>query len=349
MISRTQGRSESLEARTTARCRTLAVQLRRTLTVYNTDNVASFGLAIAYTALLALVPLAVFTLALAGLVVQEPATQERVGRALLDHLPITTASGRAQLQDALRVIAQRRPALGLVSLLVAAYAARGIVVQLRTGLSVALKIARPRTLVRGVLVDLGMAVGLGLLLLLSLTLTLGIALVQTANAGLPGTPLPQPLIVLLTLLYAVTPLLVSVAVFAVLYTVVARGVLPWRAVLPGALLAALAFEVVKVGFAWYAAHVGSSTTMPGAIGVVIAFLALPHFGAQIALFGAVFARVCSEHGTTPPRAADIPRADPLSVKPVLSTAVATGQSPAPGAVARQPGLTGPPTDERPGG
>ncbi len=284
-----------------ARGRRLAGGLRRTVTAYNAAHTASFAHAIAYTALLALVPLAVFTLAVTGLVLRDPATQERAGAALLEHLPITTASGRAQLQDALRVIAQSRPAVGLVSLLVAAYAARAVVVQLRTGLSVAFQSQRPRSLVRGVLGDLGMAVGLGLLLLLSLALTLGIAVAQSAHAGLFGAPLPRPVILLLTLGYAVAPVLVSVVVFAVLYTVGARGVLGWRAVLPGALLAALAFEVVKVGFAWYAAHAGR-TSLPGAVGVALAFLALPHFGAQITLFGAVFARVYADLTTASPGA-----------------------------------------------
>ena len=141
-----------------------------------------------------------------------------------------------------RTVARWRDLAGVLRHAVSAYNADNAA-------SFAFRSQRPRALVRGALVDLGMAAGLGLLLLLSLVLTLALAVAQRADAGLFGTPLPGPVILLLTLVYAGAPLLVSVFVFAVLYTVGARGVLPWRAVLPGALLAAVAFEVVKVGFA----------------------------------------------------------------------------------------------------
>ena len=292
--------------------RRLAVGLRRTITAYNAGNCTSYANAIAYNALLALVPLAVFLLALAGVFLQDPVTQERVRNALLDNLPITTASGRAQLQDALTTLARTRPALGIVSLALAAYAARGVVLQLRTGLGVAFGIQRRRSLLRGVLFDLGMAVGLLLLLLLSLALTLAITVAQTANAGLLGKPLPLPVTMLLALVYAVAPILVSLLVFGVLYTVVAHALLAWRQVLPGALLAALAFEALKIGFAQYAARVGSANPTYSALGVAVAFLALPHFGAQIALFGAAFARVYRELRTEPPAAGG---SDSVPVRP----------------------------------
>lgn len=282
----------------------VATGLRGAVRVYNADHCGSFANAIAYNTLLALIPLTVFMLALAGLILENPATQERVRNALLDNLPITTAEGRGQLRDGLAALARTRPALGAVSLALAAYAARGVVVQLRTGMSVAFGIERRRSLVRSVLIDLGMAAGLGLLLLLSLSLTLGIAVAQTANASLLGEPLPLPVAILLTLAYAVAPILVSLLVFGVLYTVVARTFLTWREVLPGALLAALAFEALKFGFAVYAARIGRANAMAGTVGVAVAFLALPHFGAQIALFGAAFARVYRELGTQPPAAVD---------------------------------------------
>jgi uncharacterized BrkB/YihY/UPF0761 family membrane protein len=152
--------------------------------------------------------------------------------------------------------------------------------------------------VPGVLIDLCLAVGLGLLLLVSLTLTLALAVAQTADQRLFGEPLPRAVTVLFTPVYAVAPVLVSLLVFAVLYRVAARTVLTWRTVLPGALLAAVAFEIIKVGFAQYAARGGASTTI-GALGGVVAVLALPHFGAQITLFGAVFARVYHDLGGSP--------------------------------------------------
>ena len=78
--------------------------------------------------------------------------------------------------------------------------------------------------------------------------------------------------------------------------------------------------------------------MYGAASVVVAFLALPHFGAQIALFGAVFARVYAERGTAPP-AAMVPATDAR----VCPIARARPRPPA------QPRIDGPPAQSRQAG
>lgn len=305
--------------------RRLVVTLRRTFAVYSADHCGSFANAIAYSALLALVPLTVLTLAVAALFVRDPLREAQLRDALLAHLPVTTAAGREQLQNAVATIADTRPALGVIGLLAAAFAARGVGVQLRTGLNVAFGISKRQRLVHGVFYDLGLAVGLGLLLLLSLCLTLGIAIALTAGGPLVSENRSLPRVVLLALGSSAGSLLVSVLVFAVIYKVVARDVLSWRAVMPGAVLAGLAFEVLKIGFSQYAARVGVDTSAAGTLGVGVALLALPHFGAQITLFGAAFARLNQESRAAPADASAQPSRppEPDLVAPSLTPASVT--------------------------
>ena len=52
--------------------------LRRTVAAYNADRCGSFANAIAYNVLLALVPLTVLLLAVAGLVLRDPSRQEHL-------------------------------------------------------------------------------------------------------------------------------------------------------------------------------------------------------------------------------------------------------------------------------
>lgn len=278
----------------------LLVTLRRTVTAYNADHCSSFANAIAYSALLALVPLTVLVLAVAALFVRDPMREAQLRDALLAHLPVTTAAGRDLLQNAVATVAATRPALGIIGLLVAGFAARAVGAQLHTGLNIAFGITKRQRLVHNVFYDLGLALGLGLLLLLSLGLTLGIAIALTAGGPLVSESRSLPHAVLLTLGSSAAALLVSVLVFAVIYKAVAQSVLSWRAVMPGAVFAGLAFELLKIGFAQYAARVGADTSAAGAIGVGLALLALPHFGAQITLFGAVFARVSQQVSAVPP-------------------------------------------------
>ena len=86
--------------------RMLRVIAVRAVQAYGRDNCSSFAGCMAYNALLALFPLAVFCLALAGLFLRDPATQERVLNSLLDTLPLSQTQGRAQLHDTLQAVAR---------------------------------------------------------------------------------------------------------------------------------------------------------------------------------------------------------------------------------------------------
>ena len=81
---------------------------------------------------------------------------------------------------------------------------------------------------------------------------------------------------------------VSLVVFALVYKLMPHIEVTWRDVLLGALVAALGFEVLKIGFTQYAARFGDYNATYGTLGFVIAFLALAYFDAQVALFGAEF-------------------------------------------------------------
>jgi membrane protein len=268
--------------------------LTRAAKVYSAEHCSSFAAAIAYYALLALFPLAVFAVSLAGYLLRgDLQAQERIVNLIMDNLPLDSQSGRQQLHDQLAAVTHGRVGLGLLGLLGTAYSASALFGAVRTALSAVFNVERPRPLVQGKLLDLGMTLALGLLLFLSLGLTAGVTVVLRLGEDLFGGLAP-----LMSVLVTIGQFLIVPAVTAVicliLYAVIPRAKVRWRDAVPGAVLAAVAFEVLKQGFAQYVAHFGNFDAVYGTLGFVIVFLLFAYFSAQIVLFGATVTRAYSE-------------------------------------------------------
>jgi membrane protein len=112
-------------------------------------------------------------------------------------------------------------------------------------------------------------------------------------------------------------LAVNLGLFLWTYTELGRLPVGWRALLPGALVCAVGFEVLKlVGTIYVPRLVDSSSALYGSLGAVIAILAWLAFFGRLLVYGAVVnvLRWESDHGTVQ---------IPLEV-PRVDTAVAVG-------------------------
>jgi membrane protein len=85
------------------------------------------------------------------------------------------------------------------------------------------------------------------------------------------------------------PLAVSTLTFALTYVLLPNTPVPWREALPGAALAAVLFEILKVGFAWYATNLATFNVVYGSLGTVIAAMLWIYLSAIVLLIGAEFA------------------------------------------------------------
>lgn len=114
----------------------------------------------------------------------------------------------------------------------------------------------------------------------------------TAVQFLPGPIWPVNIAVALA---------IGVGVFLWSAKVLANREVPWRSLLPGAVLAAIGFEVLKVvGGIYVPRAVASSSELYGSIGVVFALLAWLFFFGRLIVYAAVLNVVRWEagHGTT---------------------------------------------------
>jgi membrane protein len=88
---------------------------------------------IAYRVLFSIAPLAIVLVSIFGLVLRDDSVRGDVVSTIVDALPVSSA-GRHDVEDAITAIATPASAAGLLSLLVFAWAASGMMTAIRQGL-----------------------------------------------------------------------------------------------------------------------------------------------------------------------------------------------------------------------
>ena len=260
---------------------------------YGRDRCAIFAAGVTYYALLSLFPLALLVVGTLGFLVTDPEQQQRVVDELMETLPLS-GDGRQELEGVVDSVVAARGALGLVGLVLTAYSASALFGAVRTALNAVFHVERQRPFVLGKAIDLGLVGSFGALLLLSFAMTVAIAFAQRHAEAIAGEEFATLSVWLASLLYLLVPPVVTGLVFLLLFTRVANAGLTVREVVPGVLVAALLFELVKVGFAQYIASFGDYDATYGALGFVVVLLLFFNVAAQVMLLGAECARANAE-------------------------------------------------------
>jgi membrane protein len=131
--------------------------------------------------------------------------------------------------------------------------------------------------------------GLAVLFLLSLAGTVAVHFLQTQGATQFGTAISSSLASVLPIVGLVLPAVISFIAFLVLYRYVPNVKHTVGDVWPGALIAALLFELSKHGFAFYVAHFNNYQALYGALGGMMLFMLWAWVAAYIMLIGAEWA------------------------------------------------------------
>ena len=228
-------------------------------------------------------PLTILVVAVSGLVLHGETARAHVTNTIVDVVPLSD-NGRHQLDTLLRGVTgggAAVTALGAVALL---WSAAGMMSALRTALNAVWDTELRRPFVRGKLVDLLLVGAAGLLIGASAALTVAVHTVGGSlgnAAGLAGGAVQVARWGAGYLL----PLTLDLVVFAGIYRLVPAVPTRLRQVWPGALTAAVGFEVVKTGFAVYVAHFSHYNAVYGSLGAAVTFMLFVYLGALILLFG----------------------------------------------------------------
>jgi membrane protein len=145
--------------------------------------------------------------------------------------------------------------------------------------------------VRRRLLSMGMVLTVGFLLAISLALSAGLAAaLGGVRSAMPGTEL------LWALVDFVAPMIVFIALFAVLFKLLPDVRLAWKDVWLASVVTAVLFSVGKIGIGLYLGR-SSLASAYGAAGSLIVLLVWVYYSASIFLFGAELTQVWSRaHG-----------------------------------------------------
>lgn len=274
------------------------------------DGCPQRAAAISFYALFSIFPLAILSVAVLGLVVNDDQARTRVIGFLLDNLPLTEEGGRRQLQRLLTQVTQDVAgfsALGIGTLL---FAASGVMAAIRHGLNAAFDTGDTRPPVQAKLWDFVMVVVFGVLVTASLALTLADQLLhrlsRSADQLIPGVGGVIAEVVVNA--GRIVPIALAVLVFVGLFRLVPSKRPRLRDIWPGVIVAVIGYELAKMGFAIYLTSFANYGAVYASLGSIIAFLVFVFVAANVALLGA---EVAAEWPRVRSGKYDGPPGDPL--------------------------------------
>ena len=205
-----------------------------------------------------------------------------------------------------------RGAMSIISIGFLVWSALGIFSALSAGISRVFENAPRRPFLKDKLIGLFLMGLAGALAVASVVIGIVTGILQKAAAeliaDLPGGGTAIWLVGLLA------PVLLIFLAFWVIYKVVPNRAVSWGEVLPGAIVAALLWTVLRFGFTWYATSVANYESAFGPISTGITLLVFLYFASVIVLLGAEFARASALDDELGPITAADPRLLPVPVE-----------------------------------
>lgn len=181
-----------------------------------------------------------------------------------------------------------RAGISLFGVIFLIWGALGIFSAITQGVGRAFSATEPRPFWQDKLIGLLLMTVTGLLGVGSVVIGIVTGILQSATeevlARVPGGYLA------LSAIGFVTPLVLIFVAFVVLYRLVPNRRVTMREALPGALVATVAWTVLRVGFTFYATNIAKYDTAFGPISATISLLVFLYFASVIVLLGAEVCR-----------------------------------------------------------
>jgi len=283
--------------------------LARSVAGWSKHNAPRMGAALAFYALLSLMPLLLVLISIAGLVFGTHAAEARV----MGQLQFLIGYQRATILEALLEGAQNK-ADGLlatvIGMLVLLFGATGVLVELRDAMNSIWEVPFRRLstiqelmgMVKERLWSLALVLCIVLVLTASLLFSASVSALGTLTSLLPARE------AVLHLLNALFSFIAITIVFGAIYKVVPRAPIKWRDVMLGAAVTALLFTAGNFLLGLYLGK-ASFTSTYGAASSTVVLAIWVYYSSQIFFLGAEFTKVFAEtYGSAPKKRAGAFRA-----------------------------------------
>jgi len=252
------------------------------------DDATHMAAGVSYYAILSLFPLLLGLIALFSLFLDSATVQEDLFDFFQTYLPASTDL----LESNIKAVINLRGALGVLSLIGLFWSGSAIFGAVSRAVNRAWDIHKDRPFYIAKLRHLTMAMGVGILFLLSLTATAALQVLGGIELPVVGRVsfLENAAVNLGTRFF---PFLITLTIFLIIYKFIPNTKTFWRYIWPGALLAAILFEIAKSLFVFYLNRFADYQAVYGAVGSVIALLVWTYVSAFVLILGAEFS---SEYG-----------------------------------------------------
>ena len=257
-----------------------AVQLMfRTVVAFGNHDSGHIAAGVAYYAVLSIFPLLLGLIALFGLFLLSVDVQNQLLDFVSNNLPGATAIMKENIMSIVRL----RGTLGLVSLVGLFWSASAMFGAVNLAINRAWDVRKSRPFYIGKAREIGMAFGTGLLFLLSLGAS---AIISILRRVINFSAVDLTILDMGSRLVA---FLLILAVFLLLYKFNPNTKTYWSHIWPGALLAAVLFEIARTSlFTFYLNNFAGYQLIYGSIASIIVLLVWIYYSAFIMILGAEF-------------------------------------------------------------
>lgn len=246
---------------------------------FSEDAGTQLAASISYYALFSLFPLTLLAMAVFGTFLRDSDVQQAVLEAIIDFLPVEGST----VADSLKKAASLGPTISVVSFFAAMWSAGALSSAVRQTMDRVFEVNSKRPLLRAKFIDFVLMPVIGLPLIGGVVLT-GVWRFFQRQLAERWSLFDDHLGWAWSIGAFLIPLALTFVAFTALYRFAPNKRHPYRHIVPGALVAAIAFEVLKNGFAWYLDSFGNYNVY-GSLGSVIVLLFWIYLVANILIFG----------------------------------------------------------------
>lgn len=292
---------------------------RKAITGFLQHEALQYAGSMAYFAVLSLFQLLVLGVVVGSLIVGEGEARSFV----VEQVEAGTPLDAGMIGTVIDSVIESRGGMTVISVAFLAWGALGIFAALSNGISRVFENTPKRPFVKDKLIGLFLMSLTGVLAVASVAIGIITGILQEVAsefvADLPGGGIAVSLVGLLA------PLLLIFLAFWVIYKVVPNRSVGWIEVLPGAVVGAVLFTILRYGFTYYATNIANYDSAFGPISTAITLLVFLYFASIVILLGAEFARAAAlDHEIAPTMVAN-PRLLPVVVDQPPGPAEAPGR------------------------
>lgn len=266
--------------------------LRRVWKKADQDQIFFMAGAIAFNVLVAIVPLAIAAVGVAGFFLQAQAgpggaAAEPVVEYILGVLPPVSGQFQEEMEGYLNTFIEQATGLFTIGTLVFAWLATRLIGTLRTSLREIFDIQQDRGIVAGKLFDMQMVFVAGTLLSLNIVITVMLQRVTDYGSDIADlAPAQETFIV--NFAFAALAFLTIWFMFVLIYRYLPARRIQWRTAVMSATFTALLFELMKYAFGWYfATYPAYSSTYQSLASIAIVVIYVYYMAIAFILGGEV--------------------------------------------------------------